>query len=316
MFQKPSESDIQSAAIRIQPFIHQTPVLESGFFNELTHAQIYFKCENFQKAGAFKSRGAMNATLSLLPEELKQGVATHSSGNHAQALARAAKICGTKAYIVMPDNAPKVKVSAVEHYGGEIIFCEPTLEARESTLQQVIERTGSVLIHPYNDLRIIAGQATACMELVNVVRDLDLVFCPVGGGGLLSGTALSLHYFSPKTKLIGCEPLGADDAFRSFKSGEIVPSVYPKTIADGLLTSLGSLTFPIIRHYVHDIVTVTDQQIINAMYYVWERMKIVIEPSSAVPVAVALSGKVDLKELKIGIILSGGNADLTNLPWN
>jgi threonine dehydratase len=310
-----SLSEIQKAAQRIKPYIHHTPVMKSTFLNELSKADLFFKCENFQKAGAFKSRGAMNAILSLNHEELSRGVATHSSGNHAQALARAAQIAGTKAYIVMPDNAPKVKIAAVEHYKGEIFFCEPTLAARESTLQKVTEQTGAEIIHPYNDYRVILGQATACLELIEQIPDLDLILCPVGGGGLLSGTSLTLHYVSPKTKLIGCEPLGADDAQKSFVSGVLVPSINPKTIADGLLTSLGSITFPIIMKYVTNIITVDDEAIKDAMKYIWERMKILVEPSAAVPLAVALSGKVEIRGLKVGIILSGGNVDINNLPW-
>lgn len=311
----PSRESILAAAERIAPFIHRTPVLESAFFNEMTGAKLFFKCENFQKAGAFKSRGAVNAVFSLGNADLKNGVSTHSSGNHAQALARAAKIAGTKAFIVMPWNAPDVKVAAVKQYGGEVIFCEPTLEARETSLQNVIDKTGSVMVHPYNDMQVITGQATACMELLEQIPGLDLVLCPVGGGGLLSGTASSIHYFSPDTRLIACEPAGADDAMRSFKAGHIVPSIQPKTIADGLHTSLGSLTFPIISHFVEDILTVEDQEIILAMKLVWERMKIIIEPSSAVPVAVALANKAKIKDLKVGIIISGGNVDLNQLPW-
>jgi len=306
---------IQAAANRIRPFIHRTPVLQSAFLNEWSQSNLFFKCENFQKAGAFKSRGAMNAVLSMSTVERSNGVATHSSGNHAQALARAAQIVGIKSFIVMPDNAPKVKIAAVEHYQGEITFCEPTLTARESTLQQVIDRTGAALVHPYNDYRVIAGQATACCELIEQTPKLDLVFCPVGGGGLLSGTALSLHHLSPATKLIGCEPLGANDAQQSFRCGHWMPSVNPHTIADGLLTSLGSLTFPIILNHVADILTVDDEAIKQAMKYVWERMKILIEPSAAVPLAVVLSGKMDIKGKNIGIIFSGGNVDLNNLPW-
>jgi threonine dehydratase len=313
--EQPSLEVIKSAAIRIQSYIHRTPVMRSAFLDGLSKSILFFKCENFQKAGAFKSRGAMNAILSLTPDELLRGVATHSSGNHAQALARAAQIVGTKSYIVMPENAPKVKVAAVEHYNGKIFFCEPTLAARESTLQKVVGQTGADLIHPYNDYRVIAGQATAGLELIEQIPNLDLILCPVGGGGLLSGTALTLRYLSPSTKLIGCEPLGADDAQRSFKSNILCPSVNPKTIADGLLTSLGSLTFPIIMNYVSDIITVNDDEIIQAMKYVWERMKIIIEPSAAVPLAVALSGKIDLTGLKVGIIFSGGNVDVNNLPW-
>ncbi|MDP2235901.1 MAG: pyridoxal-phosphate dependent enzyme [Bacteroidales bacterium] len=311
----PTLKDIQIAHERIKPYIHQTPVLSSQQLNEKSGSRLYFKCENFQKAGAFKSRGAMNAILSLSEDEINKGVATHSSGNHAQALARAAKIMKVPAYIVMPSTAPKVKVAAVEQYGGKITFCQPTLEARESTLNAIIEKTGATLIHPYNDYYIIAGQATACLELISKCPDLDMILCPVGGGGLLSGTLLSTRYLSPEIKVIACEPEGANDTWQSVKSGKLIPSLSPQTIADGLLTSLGSLTWPIIKEQVHDVILVNDQQIIEAMKLVWERMKIIIEPSSAVPVAVALSAREELKGKKIGIILSGGNIDLNKIPW-
>jgi threonine dehydratase len=311
----PLLTDIQTAHERIKPYIHHTPVLSSQQLNERVGASVFFKCENFQKAGAFKTRGAMNAILSLSPEELSKGVATHSSGNHAQALARAAMILKVPAFIVMPENAPKVKVAAVEQYGGKITFCPPTLEAREGTLRRIIEKTGATLIHPYNDYSIIAGQATAGLELISECNGLDIILCPVGGGGLLSGTLLSALYLSPDTKVIACEPEGANDAWQSFKSGKLVPSVNPQTISDGLLTSLGSLTWPTIRDHVFDIITVTDNQIIEAMKLVWERMKIIIEPSSAVPVAVALSSKKIMEDRKVGIILSGGNIDLNKIPW-
>lgn len=310
LHQKPGRKDILEAVSRIQPYIHHTPVLHSEQLNILSGADLFFKCENFQKAGAFKSRGAFNAILSLDKETLQKGVATHSSGNHAQALARAAKILGVPAYIVMPETAPKVKVAAVKSYGGQITFCKPTLAAREETLKQVVEKTGATEIHPYNNYHVIAGQATSCYELLQQVKGLDFILCPVGGGGLLSGTLLSAHYFSPATKVIGCEPEGANDAWKSYKQGKLVPSDNPKTIADGLLTSLGSLTYPIIMELVSDIKTVNDGQIRTAMKLVWERMKIIIEPSSAVPVAVALQENELFKNKKVGIILSGGNVDL------
>ena len=306
---------IKQAAGRIKPYVHRTAVLTSAFFDQHTAASLFFKCENFQKAGAFKSRGAMNASLSLEKHELKAGVATHSSGNHAQALARAALLLGTKAYIVMPNTAPAAKVAAVREYQGEITFCEPTLQAREDTLKQLIKRTAATEIHPYNDYRVIAGQATAAMEMIGQCPPLDYILCPVGGGGLLSGTALSAHYFSPHTKVIGCEPKGADDAFVSFQSKSFHPSISPQTVADGLLTSLGSLTFPIILQHVHDIVVAEEAEIIQAMQWVWERMKIIIEPSAAVPLAVALSGKLNLQGKNVGIIFSGGNLDLKKMPW-
>ena len=311
----PLREELLQAANRIASGIHRTPVLQSAYFNDRFSASLYFKCENFQKAGAFKSRGAVNAVFSLADQQAEKGVATHSSGNHAQALARAAALRNIPAYIVMPENAPRVKIEAVKDYGGQITFCKPTLAARESTLKEVIAKTGAVEIHPYNDLRVIAGQATAAMELLEEWPQPDFILCPVGGGGLLSGTALAVAYFSPGTKVIGCEPAGADDAYRSFHSGKRVPSVHPHTIADGLLTSLGSLTFPIIRRFVSDIVTVNEESIIRAMRLVFERMKIVIEPSSAVPLAAVLEGKAEVAGKKTGIILSGGNVDMDHLPW-
>lgn len=312
----PTKESILEASERIAPFVHRTALLRSAFFDAQTEASLLFKCENFQKAGAFKSRGATNACLQLTSEEKKAGVATHSSGNHAQALARAAGILGIKSHIVMPETAAKIKVEATRQYGGNIRFCKPTLAAREQTLQEIVEQTGATVIHPYNDFRIIEGQATACLELLSQTSEkLDYVFCPVGGGGLLSGTALALNYFSPETKLIGCEPLHANDAKRSFDTKTFVPSENPKTIADGLLTSLGSLTFPIICDFVSAIVTVDEHEIIAALRLVWERMKIIIEPSSAVAVAVAISGKINLKNKKAAIILSGGNVDLNQLAF-
>ncbi len=268
-----------------------------------------------QKAGAFKSRGACNAVFSLSEEQLKKGVGTHSSGNHAQALARAAAIRNTDAYIVMPETSPKVKVAGVEGYGGKITFCKPTLQAREETLKKIIDHTGALEIHPYNDYSIIAGQATAALELLEEIGEPEIVMAPVGGGGLLSGTALTTKYTSPKTLVIAAEPEMADDAYRSFYEGRFIPSDNPKTIADGLLTSLGSLTYPIIMDHVDGIVTVSEEGIIRAMRLVWERMKIIIEPSSAVPLASILEEKVDVNGKSVGIILSGGNIDLDKLPW-
>ncbi len=311
----PSREALVQTANRITLAIHRTPVLQSAYFNSRFSASLFFKCENFQKAGAFKSRGAVNAVFSLPENEARKGVATHSSGNHAQALARAAALRKIPAYIVMPENAPRVKIEAVKGYGGKVTFCKPTLAAREATLKEVMAKTGAVEIHPYNDLRVIAGQATATMELLEECPESDFILCPVGGGGLLSGTAVAAHYFSPATKVIGCEPAGADDAYRSFYSGKLMPSLQPETVADGLLTSLGSLTFPIIRRFVSDIVTVREESIIQAMQLVFERMKIVIEPSSAVPLAAVLERKIDVSGKRIGIILSGGNVDMNRLPW-
>lgn len=313
--QVPGPKDILQSAARISGYVHKTPVLQSAQINHLVASSLYFKCENFQKAGAFKSRGATNSCLSLDAESLQKGVATHSSGNHAQALARAASILKVPSYIVMPENAPKVKIAAVEHYGGIITFCEPNLAAREATLAKVVQETGATEIHPYNNYDIIAGQATACHELLQEIPQLDYILCPVGGGGLLSGTLLSALYFSPNTKVIACEPLGANDAWQSFNSGKLIPSTNPKTIADGLLTSLGSFTFPIIMDHVHNIITVDEDQIIHAMKLVWERMKIIIEPSSAVAVAVALNERQLFQNKQTGIIISGGNVDLQKLPW-
>lgn len=311
----PTIKDINLAHKRIKPFIHKTPVLTNASINEILDSEIYFKCENLQKVGAFKFRGATNAVLSLSEDESKKGVATHSSGNHAAALTLAARQRGIKAHIVMPRTAPPVKKMAVERYGAEIILCEPTLEAREENLEKVVDSTQAIFIHPYNDPRIISGQATACLELIEEVKNLDIVIAPVGGGGLLSGTALSAAYLSPKIKVIGAEPEGADDAYRSFQEGKILPSINPQTIADGLRTSLGSLTFPIIKKHVNQINTANDKFIIEAMRLIWERMKLIVETSSAVALAILLSNKRIAQQKKIGIILSGGNVDLDNLPW-
>jgi len=311
----PTLEDIYQAAQTIKPYIHRTPVLTNESLNQKVGAQVFLKCENFQKVGAFKFRGACNAVFSLSNEEAARGVSTHSSGNHAQALALAARLRGISAYIVMPNNAPAVKKAAVAGYGGNITFCEPTLEAREATLAQIVEQTGSAVVHPYNDERVIAGQGTAALELLNEVPDLDVILAPVGGGGLLSGTSIAAAGIKKGIRVIAGEPERADDAYRSLKTGEILPSVKPKTIADGLLTSLGTKTFPIIQRYVEQIVTVSEQGIIDSMKFIWERAKIIIEPSSAVAVGVLWERKIDLTSLKVGVILSGGNVDLEKLPW-
>ncbi len=308
-------SDIQQAQERIRPYAHRTPILTNQSLNQRVGAQVYIKCENMQKVGAFKFRGACNAVYSLSDEEAKFGVCTHSSGNHAQALALAARLRGIPAYIVMPDNAPQVKKDAVAGYGGQITFCEPTLQARESTLERIRLDTGATAIHPYNDERVIAGQGTATMELLDDVADLDVIITPVGGGGLLSGTAIAATELKKGIRVIAGEPEMADDAYRSMQAGEIVHSVNPKTVADGLLTSLGTLTFPIICERVEQIVTVAEQGIIDSMKFIWERAKLVIEPSAAVAVAVLWEKKIDLTGLKVGVILSGGNVDLGKLPW-
>jgi len=311
----PLLADIRAAAERIRPYAHRTPALTCATLDRLAGARLFFKCENFQKVGAFKFRGACNTVMSLSPEEAARGVATHSSGNHAQALALAAKIRGIPAHIVMPRTSPAVKKAAVEGYGAAITFCEPTLQAREETLAKVLEATGATVVHPYNDYRVIAGQGTAALELLEAVPELEIIMTPVGGGGLLSGTALTVSYLSPHTRVIAAEPAGADDACRSLQEGRILPSVNPKTIADGLLTSLGDKTFPIIQQHVERIVTVGEEAIIAAMRLVWERMKIVIEPSSALPLAALWEKKLDVEGKRVGIILSGGNVDLGKLPW-
>jgi len=300
---------IEQAHQRIKPYIHRTPVISSTGINELAGCKIYFKCENFQKIGAFKARGAMNAALSLSTENLDKGLATHSSGNHAQALARAAKLLGVPAYIVMPSTAPAVKKRGVKGFQGQIFECEPTLQARETTLAEVIKKTNATEIHPFNNYDVIAGQATAAKELIEDTDKLDFILAPVGGGGLLSGTLLAAKYFSPGTQVIAGEPEGADDAYRSVKSGKIEPS-QATSVADGLLTSLGDKTFPIIRDHVKEIITVSDAEIISAMRLIWERMKIIVEPSCAVPLAALLKEKKKFSGKKVGIILSGGNVDL------
>jgi threonine dehydratase len=307
--------DIYAAVQRIRPYIHRTPVLTNESLNQKVGAQVFLKCENLQKVGAFKFRGASNAVFSLSDEEAARGVCTHSSGNHAQALALAARMRNIPAHIVMPNNAPAVKKAAVAGYGGQITFCEPTLAAREATLEQIVAATGANVVHPYNDERVIAGQGTATLELLEEVPDLDVIITPVGGGGLLSGTSIAATETKPGIRVIAGEPAMADDAYRSLKAGEIIPSVKPKTIADGLLTSLGTLTFPIIRERVEQIVTVSEQGIIDSMKFIWERAKIIIEPSSAVAVGVLWEKKIDLTGLKVGVILSGGNVDLEKLPW-
>lgn len=311
----PDFENIQRAAERIKAFVKHTPVLTCRALDQMIGAELYFKCENFQTVGAFKFRGATNAVFSLSEEEARRGVATHSSGNQAQALALAARNRGIKAFIVMPKSASQVKVKAVQAYAGEIIFCEPSLESREQTLARVVDETGATFIHSSNDHRVIAGQGTAALELIHEVKDLDVVMVPVGGGGLLGGTAIAVSGRLPKARVIGVEPEGADDAYRSFRQGKLIPSVNPKTIADGLLTQLGDLTFPIMQKHVDQMVTASEEAIVSSMRLIWERMKIVIEPSSAVPFAALLENKIDLRGQRIGIILSGGNVDLDKLPW-
>ncbi len=311
----PEYSDIELAHQTIHKYAHRTPILTSLSINKIVGADLFFKCENFQKVGAFKFRGACSAVFSLSQEEMEMGVATHSSGNHAAALALAAKMRGIPAYIVMPETSSEIKKKAVAGYGAQITFCKPTLQARESTLAKVVKKTGATEIHPYNNFYVIAGQGTAAKELIEDAGELDIMLAPVGGGGLLSGTAISTKQLLPKCKVIAAEPAGADDAYRSFQSKKWVPSENPKTIADGLHTSLGERNFKIILEKVDDIVTVSEEKIVEAMRLIWERMKIIIEPSSAVPLAAILQGKVDVKNKKVGIILSGGNLDLEKLPF-
>lgn len=311
----PTYSDVEQAHLIVQKYAHCTPVLTSSSINKIVDGNLFFKCENLQKVGAFKFRGACNAVFSLTEEDAQKGVATHSSGNHAAALALAARMRGIAAHIVMPSNSPEIKKKAVAGYGANITFCEPTLQARESTLARIVAETGATEIHPYNNFNVIAGQGTAAKELIEDFGDFDIIMAPVGGGGLLSGTAISSRYLLPYCKVIAAEPAGADDAFRSFHENKIIPSVNPKTIADGLLTSLGERNFSIIMHNVDDIVTVSEEKIVEAMRMIWERMKIIIEPSSAVPLAAILEGKVDIQNKKVGIILSGGNLDLGKLPF-
>jgi threonine dehydratase len=304
---------IREAHARIRDKVHRTPVMTSEVLDRIAGSRLYFKCENLQKAGAFKARGATNAVFLLTDEEAARGVVTHSSGNHAAALARAAALRGIPAYIVMPNNSPLAKQAAVRRYGGDIVLCEPTLAAREATARQVMERTGAAFIHPYDDLRVMAGQGTTAIELLEEVPHLDVILCPVGGGGQLSGIAVAAKDIKPDVRVIGVEPAGADDAARSLKAREILPMVNPRTIADGLKTSLGERPFTVIIRLVDDIVTVSEDSIVQAMRQILEVMKLLVEPSGAVPYAAILEKKVSGKD--IGIILSGGNLDLDRLPW-
>lgn len=300
---------------RIKPFIHNTPVLTSRLIDDVTHAHLFFKCENFQRMGAFKMRGAANAIMQLGDGQKQNGVVTHSSGNFAQALSLAAQSMGVKAYIVMPKNAPQVKKDAVRGYGGIVIECEPTLEAREHESKQIEETYGATFIHPSNDDAVILGQGTACKELLESYPDLDYVVAPVGGGGLIAGTALATSYFGNGCKTIGGEPFEVDDAYRSLLSGHIETNKTANTIADGLKTQLGDRNFPIIQKYVERIIRVTEDDIVSAIRLIWERLKIVCEPSSAVALAAVLREKEALENKKIGVIISGGNVDLAHLPF-
>jgi threonine dehydratase len=313
-------ASIREAHERIRDKIHRTPVMSSEVLDSLARARLYFKCENLQKGGAFKARGATNAVFMLNDAEAARGVVTHSSGNHAAALARAAGLRGIPAYIVMPRNAPLAKQAAVKRYGGDIVLCEPTLQARESTARALMERTGAAFIHPYNDLRVMAGQGTTAIELLADVPDLDVILCPVGGGGQLSGIAVAAKSLKPEIRVIGVEPKGADDAARSLAAGHIVPMVEPRTIADGLKTSLGEKPFAEIIRLVDDIVTVSEDSIVQSMRLIWEVMKLIVEPSGAVAYAAITEGRLASARssggvARIGIVLSGGNLDLDRLPW-
>jgi threonine dehydratase len=311
----PGILQVREAHLRISSFIHRTPVMSSAALDAHVGSKLFFKCENFQKVGAFKARGAHNAVFSLSDADAHRGVVTHSSGNHAAALALAARNRGIPAYIVMPANAPEVKKRSVARYGGRISYCESTLQARESTAARLVSETRGAFIHPYDDVNVIAGQGTAALEFLQDIPDLDAIIAPVGGGGHLSGVAIAVKGINPQLRVYGAEPLGADDAARSFTEGRLIPQLDPKTIADGLRTSLSELTFGIIRSHVDRIFTVSEPEIVGAMRLVWETTKIVIEPSAAVPVAAVLARPPELRNQRVGIILTGGNVDLDHLPW-
>ena len=315
LYSIPNKEDLINVRNLIKPYIIQTPVLIHPEINRICGADVFFKCENFQSIGAFKIRGASAAALLLSEEERKHGLTTHSSGNHAQAVAKIAQILGIKSYIVMPDNAPQIKRNSTLSYGAEIIDCKATTADREATLNSVVEKTGAYFIHPYNDYNVIAGQATAAMELMEQVENLDVVMAPIGGGGLMSGTALAYHYFHPTAQVIGAEPKEADDAYQSLKVGYIIENKTTNTIADGLRTTIREKTFGILRDYLNDLITVSESEIIEAMRLIWEKQKIVIEPSCAVPFAALLQQKEKFKGKRVGIIITGGNVDLNNLPF-
>lgn len=311
----PTFEGVLAAHDRVRPYIHRTPVLTSTFMNDLTGAELYFKCENFQKAGAFKVRGASNAVFGLDDEKAAKGVATHSSGNHALSLSYAAGRRGIPVTVVMPRTAPQAKKDAVMGYGGKIVECEPSTTSREATFAEVVAETGAEFIHPYNDPRVIAGQATCSKELVEDIGDLDAVIAPIGGGGMISGTCLTLSNIAPDVKIYAAEPEQADDAYRSFKAGHIIADDAPQTIADGLKVPLKELTWHFVSNYVTDILTASEQEIIDAMKLTWQRMKIVIEPSCAVPLATIIKNKDVFAGKRVGVVITGGNVDLDKLPW-
>lgn len=307
---------VRAAAVRIAAHIRRTPVMRCPRLDAETGAEVFFKCENFQEMGAFKLRGASNAVQSLAADAIGRGVATHSSGNHGAALALAARRRGMPACVVMPDNASAFKRRAVEEYGARIIYCEPTQAGREAALQRFVTESGAAVVHPYNDTAVMAGQGTAALELHAEVPELDVVLAPLGGGGLLSGTAVVTRAVRPAAKVYGAEPMGADDAWRSLQAGKVTPVDHPDTVADGLRATIGPLTFAVIRADVDAVLRVEDSDTVAAMRYVWEHMKIVIEPSAAVPVAAVLKGLAGVRGKRVGIILSGGNLDLDHLPWS
>ena len=314
---KPTLDDIKSARALTDSLVRKTPVLTSNYFNDLLGMELFFKCENFQKIGAFKFRGGWNTISSLSEEEASKGVCTHSSGNHAQAVAYAAMKRHIPAYIVMPRNAPKVKIQAVEGYNAKITLCEPTLKARRETLEKIAKKTGAYVVHPFNEPKVIAGQGTSAMEMIEDIGDLDAICAPIGGGGLMSGTCIAARSMLPNVRLFGAEPKGADDAYQSLKKGKLIPQENPNTICDGLLTSMGENTWNILKDHLEDIITVSDEEVVTAMKLIWERMKIIIEPSCATPLAAVLTPKFrELENIEtIGIILTGGNVDLAKLPF-
>ena len=307
--------DIEAAHERIRPFIHRTPVFTNSSLNKLSGAELYFKCDNFQKVGSFKIRGATNTVEQLTIEELNRGVSTTSSGNHGAALSMAVTRRGGKTKVVMPNNTPEIKVNNVERNGGEVVWCEPEQESRESVLKELIEKTGAVVVHPYNDERIMAGQGTCAKELLEDYQDLDTIVSPVSGGGLLSGTLLSSKALKANIQVFGAEPVEADDAYRSLKLGKIVPNETINTICDGLRAQIGTLTFPVIADLVDDIITVTEEEIIDSMRMIWERLKMIVEPSSSIALGAILKNKDKFNGKKVGLIISGGNVDLDHLPW-
>lgn len=311
----PTFDDVLVAHERIKPYIHRTPVLTSSFLNQLTGAELFFKCENFQKAGAFKVRGACNAVFGLSEEKLSRGVATHSSGNHALSLSYAAGRRGIPVSVVMPRTAPQAKKDAVIGYGGTIIECEPSTSSREATFAEVVAKTGADFVHPYNDPRVIAGQGTCSLELNEQVENLDAVVAPIGGGGMISGTCLTLSNISPQIEIVAAEPMNADDAARSFRAGHIIADDAPETVADGLKVPLKELTWHFVSNHVTDILTASEEEIVDAMKLTWERMKIVMEPSSAVPLATIIKNKERFAGKRVGVIVTGGNVDLDKLPW-